>query len=267
MHECRACGRFRKEGIRPLVGDCVAFDPPSETAAGSIREIEKRRNTLIRPPAANVDLEFIVACPKKPSPDLALIDKLIIQARFQNIEPVLCVNKCDLYGKEADELAAGYEGAVKTICISAAQGTGLDELMDLARGKTACFAGQSAVGKSTLLNALLGESQRTGTLSAKTDRGRHTTRTAQLFPAPIAGTYIMDTPGFSVFDGVRIDPHEIAEYLADFAPYAGKCRFSSCLHRDEPDCAIKEAVEQGRINPGRYERYLHLLAEEEERSW
>lgn len=267
LNECRAAGRFRKEGVRPLVGDYVEFDPPTATSTGSIREILRRRNVLIRPPAANVDLQLILASPKQPGADLSLIDKLILQARFQNIEPVLVINKADLFPAQADDLVRQYEGACTALSISAATGQGTDVLDDLIKDRTICFSGQSAVGKTTLLNRLCGENQRTGDLSAKTERGRHTTRTAELFYSQQADAYIMDTPGFSVFDGVRIDPAGIAAYYRDFSPYADACRFSSCMHRNEPDCAVKAAVDRGEIDAGRYRRYLDLVQEEESKSW
>lgn len=267
MHECRAAGRFRKERMKPVVGDYVSFDAPTSTSTGYIREIKTRHNVLIRPPAANVDLQLILASPKQPAADLSLVDKLILQARFQDIEPVLCVNKADLFGNDAAELARRYSGACRSLSMSAETGQGVDELRSLIEKRTICFSGQSAVGKTTLLNRLCGESQLTGELSAKTERGRHTTRTAELFYSPQADAYIMDTPGFSVFDGIRLEPAEISQYYSDFAPYKDTCRFSSCLHRDEPDCGVKAAVEAGTIDAGRYKRYLDLVREEESKAW
>lgn len=267
VHECRAAGRFRKEGMKPVVGDYVTFDPQTATATGSIREIRQRDNILVRPPVANVDLQVIVTSPKQPAADPLLLDKLILQARAQNIEPVLCVNKADAFADEAQALADSFSGACRTLCISAAEGQGIGELEEVLSGRTSCFAGQSAVGKSTLLNRLCGENQLTGGLSAKTERGRHTTRTAELFYSKATDAYIMDTPGFSVFDSMQIEPRELAQYYKDFAPYLGDCRFSSCMHVNEPDCAVKDAVAHGRIDEGRYRRYLDLVREQENKTW
>lgn len=267
VSECRAAGRFRKAGLRPLVGDYVAFDPPTATAAGSIREIQERRNTLLRPAAANIDTQLIVASPHQPAADLLLVDRLILQARANNIEPIVCVNKADLFADEAKSLAASYNGVCKALPISAEEGQGIDELSALLKNRTVCLAGQSAVGKSTLINRLCSVSQETGGLSAKTERGKHTTRSTELFYSPDLSAYILDTPGFSVFEGVRMEPRMISRYYADFAPFADKCRFASCLHRDEPECAVKQAVEEGAIDRGRYDRYLELLSEEEQKAW
>lgn len=267
VHECRAAGKFRKDGLKPLPGDFVDFDAPTATKAGLITEIAPRRNELIRPPAANIDMEIIVASLHQPAVDPLLVDKLILQARCQDIEPVLCINKMDLFPEEARELSASYNKACKTITISAQTGEGVDEIEKLVTGRTVCFAGQSAVGKSTLLNRLCGTDQMTGSLSAKTERGKHTTRSARLFYSPEINAYVMDTPGFSVFDGVRIDPSDVSRFYADFLPYLESCRFSSCLHRNEPDCAVKEALNHGKIDKGRYDRYLALLQEEENRTW
>lgn len=264
VHECRAAGRFRKEKIKPLIGDYVLIDPQTATATGSVREILPRANALTRPKAANVDILLIVVCPKEPNPDLGLVDKLILQARMQNVEPILCVNKVDLDPRAAQAIRNSYAGVCKTAGISALGGTGMDDLWTLLEGKTTCLAGQSAVGKSTIINQLCEQNRETGGLSAKTERGKHTTRSVELFRSERANGYVLDTPGFSVFGVANMEPTEIGKLYADFEPYIEQCAYPSCLHRDEPDCAIKKAVEEGRIDQGRYERYLDLLKEREE---
>lgn len=264
VHECRAAGRFRKDKIKPLIGDRVLIEPQTATATGSVREILPRTNTLTRPKAANVDILLIVVCPKEPNPDLGLVDKLILQARLQNVEPILCVNKADLDPQGTQAIRDSYAGVCKTVGISALNGSGMDELWALLENKTTCLAGQSAVGKSTLINQLCELSRETGGLSAKTERGKHTTRSVELFRSERANGYVLDTPGFSVFGAAAVEPAEIGKSYADFEPYIEQCAYPSCLHRDEPDCAVKNAVEEGKIDRGRYERYLNLLKEREE---
>lgn len=262
LHECRAVGRFRKDGLKPLVGDFVEFEPGTETATGVVQEIAPRHNVLVRPPVANLDLELIVASPRGPAVDKMLVDKLILQARYQGISPILCVSKADLYPEEARGLARSYDGACETVCLSAVTGEGMEHLQSVASGRTVGLAGQSAAGKTTLLNALCGTNRMTGGLSARTERGKHTTRSAELLYSPGLNAYFVDTPGFSVFDGVDLAPREISKHYADFVPYLDDCRFSSCVHDSEPDCAVREAVEKGDIDSGRYERYLRLLHSE-----
>lgn len=261
--ECRAAGRFRLEGVKPLVGDCVSVEPGSGGATSLITQIEPRRNELRRPLAANIDALLIVLSPRKPRSDLLLCDKLLVEARRQGIEPVIVINKTDDSPEESAELAAAYAGAAPVFQISAATGSGVAELEEAIAGKTVCLTGQSAVGKSSLINRIAGEDhQATGGLSRKTDRGRHTTRAVEIFDVPRLHLSVIDTPGFSILTPPRSEERPLAELYPEFAPYQDGCRFDSCRHAREPDCAVKAAVESGKIDPGRYARYLQLLSEE-----
>lgn len=263
QYECRACGRFRNEGETPLPGDAVEFSP--ETAY--IDQILPRRSELKRPRVANVDMVAIVASADKPKIDALLCDKLIISARRNGIEPLLVLNKCDAAAQsDIDKICADYHGAVDTLCVSARTGLGLDELKARLSGKCTCFAGQSAVGKSSLLNALFhGLTLKTDGLSRKTDRGKHTTRHAELLvPEGFLGT-VVDTPGFSFFENDDIEPEALWKHYNDMRPFGGHCRYPSCLHVGEPDCGIKDALQRGDISQTRYDRYLEILKELKEK--
>lgn len=263
QYECRACGRFRNEGETPLPGDAVEFSP--ETAY--IEQILPRFSELKRPRVANVDMVAIIASAEKPKIDTLLCDKLIISARRNGIEPLLVLNKCDAAEQsDIEKICADYHSAVDTLYVSARTGFGLIELKEKLSGKCTCFAGQSAVGKSSLLNALFpGLTLKTDGLSRKTDRGKHTTRHAELLvPEEFYGT-VVDTPGFSFFENDEIEPEALWEYCDDIRPFGGGCRYPSCLHAGEPDCSVKQAVQQGDISQTRYDRYLEILKELKEK--
>ena len=261
VYECRAKGIFRLEGVKPIPGDRVVFSPPTDTSLGSVDEILPRRNQLVRPAVANVDLLLIVVSAKKPKADLLLVDKLLAYAYVQNIPAALVVNKCDTDGEARRLIEEEYRGSgAGVLCVSAKTGEGLNGLMDLMTGKCTCLAGQSAVGKSSLLNAISpGISLETGGLSKKTDRGRHTTRHAELYDLKVIDGVAVDTPGFSILECAELEPEELTRAYREFD--GAGCRFSGCLHWNEPDCGVKERVEQQTIPKGRYERYLELLQE------
>lgn len=258
---CKARGLFRKQGKTPLPGDNVelSFDKKD---GGYLISILPRENELLRPAVANVDLLLIVVSSSEPLPDLELADKLLLYCAKQGIEPILVINKCDSGESESSAaIAAQYQDAVGSIVsVSAETGYGMDRLRELLSGRTICLAGQSAVGKSSLLNTLLGLDLATGELSAKTERGRHTTRHAELIPMP-NGALIADTPGFSMLETVPLEPEEIPLMYPDLKKYSDGCRFTGCLHVSEPDCAVKEAVENGSINRERYARYVKIINE------
>lgn len=255
----KARGLFRKLGQTPLPGDDVVFTP-GKRGEGFMERILERRSELLRPALANVDCLLICVSASEPAPDLELADKLLLYCRRQGIEPIVVINKCDGgVTPEAAAIAAQYADAAKVVEVSAETGFGLDALSELAAGKTAAFAGQSAVGKSSLINALLGLSLKTGELSQKTERGRHTTRHAELIPTP-AGGLIADTPGFSMLESVPLEPEEIPALYPEFVREGG-CRFTGCMHLSEPDCAVKAAVAEGRIDPKRYERYKKIASD------
>ena len=262
---CKARGRFRKQRISPLVGDFVEFQPADrEDGEGFIEEILPRNSELLRPPVANVDVIFVTVAASSPEPDLLLADRLLVRAYRAGIEAKVIVNKTDLDGGMAEEIARQYGSAgYEVFRVSAKQGVGLDALKAAAQGKTIAFAGQSAVGKSSLLNALCpGLSLETGSVS-RIERGRHTTRKAQLIP--MQGGYLADTPGFSLLELDTMEPELLAECYPEFAPYEGKCRFLGCQHLNEPDCAVKDAAQQGVISRERLERYAVLHQELKEK--
>lgn len=215
---------------------------------------------LVRPPVANIDNLVIVLAVTKPEPDLLLVDKLILQAGISGIAPVICLNKIDA-SQNPDAAGLKEQYACYPFAeVSAAKKTGLDSIKALLKGKTSAFTGQSAVGKSSILNALGADLQlKTDGLSKKTSRGKHTTRQSELLYLEALNAFVIDTPGFSIFDSIDIDETALASYYREFAPYDGKCRFLSCLHASEPECAVKEAVLSGGIHPKRYERYLQIL--------
>lgn len=263
QYECKACGRFRNEGETPLPGDNVEFSPHT----AYIEQILPRRSELKRPRVANVDMVAIVASLVKPKIDALLCDKLIISAWLNGIKPLLVINKCEAAAKDdIEKVCADYRGAVDTLCVSARTGLGLDEFKERLSNKCVCFAGQSAVGKSSLLNALFpGLTLKTDGLSRKTDRGKHTTRHAELMvPEGFPGT-VVDTPGFTFFENDDIEPEELWKYYDDMRPFGGNCRYPSCLHTGEPDCGVKQALQRGDISEARYARYLEILKELKEK--
>lgn len=259
--ECKARGHFRKDKLTPTVGDLVEIEKQNNGNAAIVSILE-RKNIFERPAVSNIDLLLIVLSAKVPEPDFLLCDKLIINASLNNVKPVLILNKCDI----ADEaVLKGFRQDYKlfpTFEVSAHTTEGLSALIEMINGSVTCLAGQSAVGKSSLINALLpGSSLETGGLSRKTDRGKHTTRKAELIPA--FGGAIVDTPGFSLLDVPMMDQDTINRCYPEFAELTGSCRFPGCRHIAEPDCSVKEAVKNGSISKSRYERYI-LLANEAE---
>ena len=252
--ECRARGRFRKEHIVPMIGDEVEIDV--KNGKGTVISIYPRRSKLIRPAVANIDMIVIVAAAASPEPNVSVIDKMLVNAEINGIEPIVCINKCDLAsaaGLKELYTRAGY----RAVCVSAETGEGTYELFSLIKGRIAVFAGVSGVGKSSLLTIITGSELETGRVSEKISRGRHTTRHVELF-ATEDGGYVMDTPGFSSVEPEDISEGELAGYFPEMREMDGKCRFRGCAHMDEPDCAVKELVRSGEIAASRYESYRRL---------
>lgn len=264
-HVLRARGIFRRRHITPMVGDRVRFTPGQGEEHGWVEEILPRESQLVRPPVANVRYLVIVLAPA-PAPDYLLIDTLIAMALRQGIRPALVVNKCDLDGGTYEAVRSDYAGlGAPLLAVSALSGQGMDGLRSLLASGVCCLAGQSGVGKSTLLCAATGLRLQTGEISQKIHRGRHTTRHAELL---FSGEYrVLDTPGFSLlelWDG--LEPIRLKEYYPEFAPYEGQCRFSPCYHLSEPACAVLEAARAGEISQARLERY-HLLLKKAQEAW
>lgn len=264
-HVLRAKGKFRKQRITPMVGDRVLFTPGSGDEHGWVEEILPRDSELIRPPVANIRHIVLVVAPQ-PAPDFVLIDTLIVMAVKQGIQPALVVNKCDLDPALFEQVQRDYAGlGAPVIQTSAQTGQGVEELRALIRGGICCFAGQSGVGKSTLLSAATGLTLQTGEISRKISRGRHTTRHAELL---FSGEYcVLDTPGFSLLElWEGLEPIQLKEYYPEFFPYEGECRFSPCYHLSEPGCAVLEAARKGAVSEARLERY-HILLKKVQEAW
>ena len=255
---CRARGILRKEGNSPLTGDIVNITV--EKGKGMVESIHPRRNSFVRPAVANVDALVVFAANVNPVTEPFLIDRVAAIAGDQNVEVVLCVNKCDL--DPALDLVRIYEKAGFTvICTSAETGDGVEQLRTLLKGKLTAFTGNSGVGKSSILNRLCPELQLpVGEVSEKLGRGRHTTRHVELYCLE-EDTYVADNPGFSSFDTDQMDiilKENLQYAFPDFGPYIGQCRFDDCSHRKEPGCAVRAALEAGEIEKTRYESYLRL---------
>lgn len=264
-HVLRARGIFRRRHITPMVGDRVRFTPGQGEEHGWVEEILPRESQLVRPPVANVRYLVIVLAPA-PAPDYLLIDTLIAMALRQGIRPALVVNKCDLDGGTYEAVRSDYAGlGAPLLAVSALSGQGMDGLRSLLASGVCCLAGQSGVGKSTLLCAATGLRLQTGEISQKIHRGRHTTRHAELL---FSGEYrVLDTPGFSLLElWEGLEPIRLKEYYPEFAPYEGQCRFSPCYHLSEPGCAVLKAARAGEISRARLERY-HLLLKKAQEAW
>jgi len=252
-------GILRNEGHSPLPGDRVTLGLSGDPDVPcTIDAIGARRNQLVRPAMANLDLLVIVVSAAAPEPDLPLVDKLLCIAAASGIDAVLCIGKGDLGQERSDEIARIYRAAgFPTWTFAFPSGTPPQDLLDLLKDKTVAFAGQSGVGKSTLLNHLLGSDRMaTGDVSARIGRGRHTTRHAELFPLPNGG-FLADTPGFSQLElsDAGIDAQGVLEGFPEIAAIEGECRFTGCRHIGEKDCAIDARLADGAVDPGRLERY------------
>lgn len=258
----RAQKKLRHQKLTPMVGDRVRFSPGEGEDNGWLEEILPRRSVMDRPSVANADMLMLVVA-SVPQPDMLLIDKLILRAARGNMTPALCVNKIDLGGELAQEIQAEYAGTqLRVFSASALTGEGVENLREAMRGKVTCLAGQSAVGKSSLLNALFGLELETGGLSRKTDRGRHTTRRSEMMA--VDGMMVLDTPGFSLLELPQMEPQDFAQLYPEYNELAGECRFQPCLHDREPGCAVHAAVQAGKLSAVRWARYRELLTEVKE---
>ena len=250
---CKARGVFRKRGMTPYAGDFVTVEQ------GVMTEILPRKNSIIRPPLANLDQLLFVTSTYKPVPILLLLDQFMAVAIYKQIQPVLVLTKLDLQdGAALQELYTNAGIPVYPVCYD--QPDTLEAVRACLRGKVSALTGNSGAGKSTLLNALYPDLQlKVGEISEKLGRGRHTTRQVQLYPC--AGGYLADTPGFSTFEAeqyVQMKKEQIADCFPEFQPYLGECRFSDCSHVCEKGCAILEAVQAGKIAKSRHASYCTL---------
>lgn len=264
VYECRAKGIFRNVNIKPLVGDDVRMEVLDEQdKEGNVIEVLPRKNELIRPAVANIDQALIIFSIVKPNPNFNLLDRFLIKMERQKLPCIICFNKLDIASdEEKAAICRAYDtSGYKIAFISAIKNERMEELKCLLEGKTTTVAGPSGVGKSTIINCLKPEANmETGSISRKIERGRHTTRHSEII-ALGNETYIVDTPGFTSLDISEIEKEELASYYPEFIEYEPQCRFRGCAHINEPDCKVKEALENGNISRMRYENYCMLYEE------
>lgn len=264
VYECKAKGIFRKEHVKPLVGDDVQMDVlDAQKMLGNIHRILPRKSVLLRPAVANVDQALILFAIVKPDPNFNLLDRFLIRMERQNLPTIICFNKQDIAtSEEKESLRKAYETCgYQVLFISVLENEGLEKVRGLLLGKTTTLAGPSGVGKSSLINQLSpAANMETGAISEKIERGRHTTRHSEMI-ALGAGTYIVDTPGFTSLDISEITKEELGGYYPEFLQYEPVCKFRGCAHMSEPSCGVKEAVEAGKISRVRYDNYRMLYQE------
>ncbi|UHA74030.1 ribosome small subunit-dependent GTPase A [Paenibacillus sp. 481] len=274
--QCRARGIFKKRGESPLVGDRVVF-LVTENEEGIIDELVPRTSELIRPPVSNIQLAALVFSVMEPAFNRQLLDKFLVHIEHAGIDVVIILTKCDMIDSLPPEKAAkarsemednirlyeaiGYE----VIATSASAGWGFDRVQQRLANELSVFAGQSGVGKSSLLNAMVpGITLETNQISQRLGRGKHTTRHVELIPLPQGG-YIADTPGFSQLDFLELGVDQLSECFREFQPLAADCKFRGCTHIHEPGCRVKTALEAGEIASSRYDHYLIFFNEMKEK--
>ncbi|MBE6806575.1 MAG: ribosome small subunit-dependent GTPase A [Ruminococcaceae bacterium] len=258
VYTCRARGIFRRQGLTPVAGDRVEISVESDNT-GMLEKILERRNCLVRPPVANIDLLVLVASVCQPKTNTLVLDKMIAVAEKKGIQPIVVINKSDL--GDPGELEAIYRSTgLECFTVSATDPASLEPLRRRLAGQISVFAGNSGVGKSSILNGIDPTLQlSTGEISQKLGRGRHTTRTATLYH--LAEGYLVDTPGFSSLELEQVEPiykEELPYCFREFEPYVGRCRFSGCAHYKEPGCAVRMAVEAGEVAQSRYDSYVTM---------
>lgn len=262
--ECRARGLFRNQNIKPLVGDRVIIRLTEENkSSGYIEEILERKNEMKRPLVSNIDQIIIVFAVKNPEPSFLLLDKLLIASEINNLKPIICFNKCDLVDEEyvLKYIDIYKNTGYKMIFTSRFNSNLLSEFKELLTDKISLFSGPSGVGKSSLMNAIdNGFELKTGEISEKLKRGKHTTRHAEIYKLNFGG-FAVDTPGFSSFDINELDYYELSDYYPEIREHSENCKFSNCIHDKEPSCAVKEAVKNKEISEIRYNNYIKLLYE------
>ena len=264
IFKCFAKGIFRYKKIKPLVGDNVENEITSEEEfTGNIISILDRKNELVRPAVANIDQALVVFAAKSPMPNLNLLDRFLVMMETQGVDTVICFNKVDLVDEaELNRLKDIYVSAgYQVLLASAKDGYGIDAVQNILKGKTTSLAGPSGVGKSSVINAITSdELVKTGDISKKIERGKHTTRHTEILNIG-EDTYIMDTPGFSSMYVCECEKEKLKEFFPEIYKHEGECRFNGCVHINEPGCAVKEAVQQGTISTSRYENYKLMYEE------
>jgi len=259
--ECRARGNFRNDKIKPLVGDIADFRvPENEENLGYLEKIHKRKNYLVRPPVSNIDQSIVVFSVKDPNPNFILLDKFIINSLRENIEPIICINKIDLDEEKALEIGENYKkSGFKVLLTSKHIKETINEIKNTLINKSTVFAGPSGTAKSSLLNVVKpGLNLKTGEISRKLKRGKHTTRHVEMIEI-VKNSWVLDTAGFSNLNLKGIDKYNLKDYYNEFDNYY--CKFNDCIHFKEPGCQIIEAVEKEEISKLRYRNYLKLLNE------
>ena len=262
--ECKAKGVFRNKKVKPLVGDNVELEILDEdNKTGNITEILPRKNSLIRPAVANVDQAVVIFAASFPKPNLNLLDRFLLMMQMQDVPTVICINKIDdTDNSETDRIVDNYKNSGCNVYrTSTVTGEGIEEFGKCLKGKTSVLAGPSGVGKSSVMNCLFPEADMaTGEISEKIKRGKHTTRHSELF-CLADDVYVMDTPGFTSLSLPDVEKEDLKEFYPEFDEYRDKCRFLGCVHINEPNCAVKNAVEEDRISSGRYENYKQVYEE------
>ena len=264
IYECKAKGIFRKQKVKPLVGDDVEIAVvDKEQRIGNVEKLLPRKKELVRPAVANIDMALVIFAAAKPDPNFNLLDRFLCMMEYQSVPVTICFNKCDLItDEESKVLRAIYEPArYELLFTSAKAGENIDLLKELLRGKMTAVAGPSGVGKSSLINTLQDSvHMETGVISDKIERGKHTTRHSQIIPVA-EDTFIMDTPGFSSMDLPGFEKEDLRTCYPEFREYEPNCRFIGCSHIGEPDCGVKDAIAEGKISKVRYDNYVQLYNE------
>lgn len=263
IYECKAKGIFRNRKVKPLVGDNVDIEVLDETGVkGNIIDILPRKNELIRPASANIDQAMILFAGANPAPNFNLLDRFLVMMDYQNISTIICFNKADLISDEEKiRLKEIYaDCGCQVVFTSTYDHQGINEVLGILRNKTTVLAGPSGVGKSSMTNLILPEAVMETGMVSKIGRGRHTTRHSEIFH--ISGrSYIMDTPGFTSLNLPELEKETLRFYFPEFDAFEGTCRFHGCVHINEPDCAVKQAVSEGKIHKTRYQSYTTIYQE------